>query len=45
MPRLVLQSETQTRSFELKVGLNRLGRREDCDFQVEHPTVSSVHSS
>lgn len=43
MPRLVLQSETQTRSFELKMGVNHFGRGAGCDFQLDHPTISSLH--
>jgi hypothetical protein len=44
MPRLILMSETApAQSLELHAGVNRLGRREDNDFQVDDPTVSSVH--
>jgi len=31
------------RLIELKLGANRLGRHPDNDFQIEHPTISSVH--
>jgi hypothetical protein len=30
--------------LELHTGVNRLGRREDNDFQIDDPTVSSVHA-
>jgi pSer/pThr/pTyr-binding forkhead associated (FHA) protein len=44
MARLVIKTpEPLSRALELKLGANRLGRSPDCDFQLEHPTVSSVH--
>jgi hypothetical protein len=44
MPRLVLKSGTQTHSFELRPGVNRLGRRrEGNDFQIDDPSVSAAH--
>lgn len=29
--------------FVLKLGINRIGRSPDCDFQIAHDTVSSLH--
>lgn len=44
MPRLIFKKETApAQSLDLRTGVNRLGRREDNDFQVDDPTVSSVH--
>lgn len=44
MARLVIKTpESLSGALELKLGANRLGRNPDCDFQLEHPTVSSVH--
>jgi pSer/pThr/pTyr-binding forkhead associated (FHA) protein len=34
---------TAAHSLELRPGVNRLGRREDNDFQIDDPTVSSLH--
>jgi len=44
MARLVLKSNGfDERVLDLKLGVNRLGRSPDADFQVEHPTISGVH--
>src|SRR5688572_21332448 len=44
MARLTFKKETTpAHSLELRPGVNRLGRRDDNDFQVDDPTVSSVH--
>src|SRR5688500_2509189 len=44
MPRLIFKKETApAQSLELRGGVNRLGRRQDNDFQIDDPTVSSVH--
>jgi hypothetical protein len=44
MARLTLKKEANpSQSLELHPGINRLGRREDNDFQIDDPTVSSVH--
>jgi len=44
MARLVLKSENGSEQvLELKLGLNRLGRAPENDFQIEHPTVSAMH--
>src|SRR5687767_13510671 len=44
MARLIFKKQNHPlQSLELHPGINRLGRREDNDFQVDDPTVSSVH--
>jgi pSer/pThr/pTyr-binding forkhead associated (FHA) protein len=44
MPRLIIKRETDpVQSLDLRAGVNRLGRREDNDFQIDDPTVSSIH--
>ena len=44
MARLTFKKETTpAHSLELRPGVNRLGRRPDNDFQIDDPTVSSVH--
>ena len=30
-------------TLELRAGVNRVGRSPDCDFSIDHPTVSTVH--
>lgn len=29
--------------LELRLGISRIGRDRDCEFRIDHPTVSSVH--
>lgn len=44
MARLVIQSDGfRNQVLELKLGVNRLGRSPDNDFQIEHPTISARH--
>ena len=44
MARLILQTgRRQREAFELGLGVNRIGRGADCDFQLDHFSVSSVH--
>src|SRR5690348_6700112 len=44
MARLVIKSEGfRGQVIELKLGVNRLGRSPDNDFQIEHATVSGMH--
>ena len=44
MARLVIKSaEPGNRVIELNLGVNRLGRGQKSDFQIEHPTVSTHH--
>ena len=44
MATLVVQSnDVEHQVMELKLGVNRLGRSPDNDFQIEHPTISATH--
>ncbi len=44
MARLLIQMEgMENRSLNLRIGPNRVGRNSECDFQIEHATVSSRH--
>lgn len=44
MPRLVVNPDTLERwEIELKPGPNRVGRSEQNDFSINHPTVSTYH--
>jgi hypothetical protein len=44
MARLILKSNGfNERVLDLKLGVNRLGRSPEADFQIEHETVSGVH--
>jgi hypothetical protein len=44
MARLIIKSaEMGDRVIELNLRVNRFGRSEESDFQIEHPTVSSRH--
>ena len=44
MPKLIIKcSELPVRAYELRVGVNRLGRSPKNDLQLDHPTVSSAH--
>jgi pSer/pThr/pTyr-binding forkhead associated (FHA) protein len=44
MARLVIKSNgLSNQVIELKLGVNRIGRSPDNDFQIEHPTISAVH--
>jgi hypothetical protein len=44
MARLLIKSEGfESRTLELRLGVNRLGRASFNDFQVEHPSISSTH--
>jgi len=45
MARLVVRSQNGggDQVLELKLGLNRLGRSPENDFQIEHPTISAHH--
>jgi hypothetical protein len=40
---LVKRAEGGEQIIELKLGANRLGRSAECDFQIEHSSVSAVH--
>ena len=44
MARLLIKTEgLENKTLELRLGANHVGRDSDCDFPIEHPTVSSVH--
>jgi len=44
MPRLLIKcTEVPVRAYELRVGVNRLGRTSKNDLQLDHPTVSGLH--
>src|SRR5262245_14742146 len=44
MPRLLVKcDEVPVRAYEIKVGVNRLGRSPKNDLQLDHPTVSAAH--
>jgi pSer/pThr/pTyr-binding forkhead associated (FHA) protein len=44
MARLILKSDgSRDQVIELHLGLNRLGRSPENDFQIEHSSVSAVH--
>jgi hypothetical protein len=45
MPKLVVNSGTgRGREFELKPGINSLGRAFNCDFRLDDPSVSGAHA-
>ena len=46
MPRLTITSNDgheSGASFDLKLGVNRVGRTPENDWQIDHPTVSTTH--
>jgi pSer/pThr/pTyr-binding forkhead associated (FHA) protein len=44
MARLLIKSDDhQDQVIELKLGVNRLGRSPENDFQIEHSTISATH--
>ena len=44
MARLLIKTEgLECRSINLRLGVNQIGRGPDCDFQIDHPSVSSRH--
>ncbi|HEU6447088.1 MAG TPA: FHA domain-containing protein [Verrucomicrobiae bacterium] len=44
MARLFVKTEgLENRTIELRLGANRIGRDPDCDFPIEHSTVSTIH--
>ena len=44
MPKLIIKcDELPVRAYELRVGVNRLGRSPKNDLQLDHPTVSGLH--
>src|SRR5205814_1348636 len=46
MPRLILKTngeQIEVESFDLKLGVNTLGRTVENDLRINHPTVSTFH--
>ena len=44
MARLLIKMQgLENRTFELRFGVNRIGRDPACDFPIDHPTVSFNH--
>ena len=44
MARLLIKTGgSDQRTLELRLGANRVGRNPDCDFPINHPSVSSDH--
>ncbi len=44
MARLHIKTEGfENQTLELRPGVNRVGRSPDCDFSIDHPTVSTMH--
>lgn len=44
MAKLVITSPGfQNQVIYLKLGKNRIGRSPECDFTIEHPTISAIH--
>ena len=44
MARLLIKTEgLQNRTLELRLGVNRIGRAPENDFQIPHTTISSLH--
>ena len=44
MARLLIKMEgMENRTLELRLGVNHVGRDPDCDFPINHPTVSTSH--
>ena len=44
MARLLIKTEgLENRALELRLGANHVGRDPDCDFPINHPTVSTCH--
>ena len=44
MARLLIKTEgLENQTLELRLGVNHVGRDPDCDFPIDHPTVSTSH--
>jgi hypothetical protein len=44
MAKLLIEMDGfENRPLNLRLGTNRVGRNPDCDFQIDHSTVSSTH--
>jgi len=44
MARILLKTEgLDIQALDLRLGVNRIGRDQECDFQIDHDTISSLH--
>src|SRR5580692_8009782 len=44
MAKLLIKTDgLEGQTLELRAGVNRVGRAPDCDFSIDHPTVSTIH--
>jgi pSer/pThr/pTyr-binding forkhead associated (FHA) protein len=44
MAKLLIKTEgLEGQALELRAGVNRVGRAPDCDFSIDHPTISTIH--
>lgn len=44
MAKLLIKTEgLEGQALELRAGVNRVGRSPECDFSIDHPTVSTIH--
>jgi hypothetical protein len=44
MARLIIKTEgLGLQAIELRLGVNRIGRDPECEFQLNHPTISTLH--
>ena len=44
MARLLIKTEgLKSQTLELRLGVNQIGRSPECDFPIDHPTVSVNH--
>jgi pSer/pThr/pTyr-binding forkhead associated (FHA) protein len=44
MARLLIKiAGLEDQALELRPGVNRVGRSPDCDFSIDHPTISTTH--
>ncbi len=44
MARLLIKTAgLENQTLELRLGVNRVGRDPDCEFCIDHPTISSLH--
>jgi pSer/pThr/pTyr-binding forkhead associated (FHA) protein len=43
MARLVIKTPGLQEALEIRMGVNRLGRHNDCELKIQHATISSVH--
>ena len=44
MARLLIKTAgLENRTLELRLGVNHVGRDPDCEFCIDHPTISTLH--